>query len=236
MTYKPIRSWPKSERPVERLIKLGPAALTSAELIAVLINNGMRGRSAIDIGRDLLEKAGDDLEKLASMTPVQLTAVRGIGIHKAARLIAALSLSRRLDTGKAPSRIFLKKPEDVPHFLKYLLKNERQEVFVVFFLTQNLHIRHWEMVSKGGITGTTVDPRLIFRRALEYGATRLILCHNHPSGSLQPSPADIEATEKIRLGAATVDILLLDHIIVSDQGWYSFANEKLLEQSWKRRR
>jgi DNA repair protein RadC len=233
MTYKPIKKWPVNERPVERLLQFGPAALTEAELIGILFSNGLPHRSAIDLARSVLNLG--NLETLACMNPADLTKLEGIGPQKAARLIAALELSRRRTSQKPPARISVKSPEHVVRFLEPLLKDERREVFVVLFLNQALHLRHWERMSIGGITGTTVDPRLILRKALEYLATHLILCHNHPSGALQPSPADIETTEKIRHAAQQMDIRLLDHIIVSDQGWYSFANEGKLEKKYRTR-
>lgn len=234
MTYKPIREWPIGERPVEKLLALGPTALTEAELIAVLFGTGVSRHSAVDLARSVLGLGC--LETLATMSHTAFTSLPGIGPKKAARLVAALELNRRRNVRTTMGRKSFKTPEQVVRYLEPLLRDEHREVFVAVYLNNALHIRHWERVSIGGITGTAVDPRLILRTALERLATHLILCHNHPSGALQPSEADMDATEKIRQAAALLDIRLLDHIIVSDQGWYSFANAGRLDKEWRLRR
>ena len=231
MSYQPITKWPKDDRPREKLFKHGPTVLSDAELLAVLIRTGRPGRSALDLARELiaLNLLGEqlDFQRLGAMRLADLKKVKGIGPDTAATLLAAIELGRRresvvLNLHKHRTRVH--SSEAVVDYLRPLLKDHIQEVFVVVYLNQANFITHVEWLSKGGIASTVIDTRLVFRIALEQGATSLILCHNHPSGSLKPSPADTAATQKIQVAAALLELRLLDHLIVSEQGFYSFAD------------
>jgi DNA repair protein RadC len=154
--------------------------------------------------------------------------IKGIGEAKAITIAAALELGRRRQTSGLLQKTIITNSTDVAAYLQVLLKDYRQEVFAVVFLNRANKINHFEIVSEGGITGTVADPRVILKKALEESAVSLILCHNHPSGNLKPSVADQELTLKIKEAARYFDIKVMDHVIVSDEGYFSFADEGML--------
>ena len=154
--------------------------------------------------------------------------IEGIGEAKAISIAAALELGRRRQAAASLEKTMVKTSSDIASYLQTKLKDFRHEVFAVLYLNRANKINHFEIISEGGITGTVADPRIILRKALEEDAVNLILCHNHPSGSLKPSRADEQLTTKIKEAARFLDITVLDHIIVSDDGYYSFADEGLI--------
>ena len=149
----------------------------------------------------------------------------GIGAAKAVTICAALELGRRSQASAALNKPLVRSSRDIAEYLRAVLKDHTYEVFAVIFLNRANKINHFEIISKGGLTGTIADPRVILKKALESGATSIVLCHNHPSGNLQPSIADEEITKKIKAAAVYFDIKVIDHIIVSEEGYYSFADE-----------
>ena len=207
----------------------GNESLSNAELLAILINNGTRDLSAIEVARTLLNKVDNDLQKLSkfSIKEILQLKVKGIGEAKAISIIAALELGIRRDSAQK-RQIVVTTSKDVAAFLQAQLQHKKHEVFAVIFLNRANKVNHYEIISEGGITGTVADPRIILKRALEHDAVNIILCHNHPSGSIKPSQADELLTHKIKEAARFVDIKVLDHIIVSDEGYFSFADEGLL--------
>lgn len=219
-----IKGWAIDDRPREKLLSKNPMALSDSELLAILINNGDKGRSAVDLGKEILQLGGNDLSRLARLTSKDLMKVKGIGVAKAVRIAAALELGRRRQAGKSPARRAIKGSKEIGKHLQALLKDHLHEEFGVVFLNKAHHIISLEVISKGGISGTVVDPRIVMKRALQENATALILFHNHPSGSLIASPADKQMTKTLVKAAATLDIRVLDHIIVSDEGYFSFAD------------
>jgi len=223
-----IRGWAKDDRPREKLRFKGSEALSDSELIAILLNNGTKEKSAVELARDVLAQAGNRLQELGRMSINDLMKIRGIGEAKAVSLIAALELGRRRQSLDWEARPQITDSRAVASFLKTRLQDRMQEFFAVLYLNQGNRIMHFEEISKGGITGTVADPRVILKKALENNAVNLILCHNHPSGNLQPSQADRDLTHKIREAARYFDIRILDHLIVSEAGWYSFADEGML--------
>ena len=225
---KSIRYWAKDDRPREKLLSKSPASLSDAELLAILIGKGTRGSSAVELAREVLKKGKNNLNELAKLSIPELTKIKGIGPAKAIAITAALELARRRQSLLSLDKPKVKNSREVAAYLQYMLRDLNHEVFAVIFLNQSGRIRHFEIVSQGGLSGTVVDPRVIIRKALEANAVSIILCHNHPSGKLQPSKADKELTQKIKIAAGYFDIKLLDHIIVSDEGHYSFADENLL--------
>lgn len=223
-----IKAWAKDDRPREKLLSKNPMALSDTELIAILINNGSRDKSALDLARDLMQLGRNNLHELGKLSVFDLMTIKGIGEAKAVIITAALELGRRRQATKALEFPVVTGSRDVALYLQQLFQDHHHEVFVVLFLNRANKIRHFEVISSGGITGTVADPRLIMKKAIEQEATGLILSHNHPSGNLRPSKADEELTYKIREAAKLLDIRVMDHIIVSHEGYFSFADEGLL--------
>ena len=223
-----IKQWAKDDRPREKLRNSGADTLSNSELLAILIQNGTHQRSAMDLARDILSLGKNNLGQLSRLSLKELMKIKGIGEAKAIILAAAMELGRRRNAELVLEKPVIKESRDIANYLKILLQDRSHEVFAVVFLNRANRINHFEIVSEGGITGTVADPRLILKKALEEEAVSLILCHNHPSGNLKPSKADEELTIKIKEASRYFDIRVLDHIIVSDEGWFSFADEGML--------
>lgn len=223
-----IKQWAKDDRPREKLRLKGAENLSHAELLAILINHGTRTRSALDLAREVLQLGKNSLAELGKLTVRELMKVKGIGEAKAITIAAALELGRRRQALGALEKPVAGSSFEIASFLQQQLKDLQREVFAVVYLNRANKVNHFEIVSEGGITGTVADPRVILRKALEENAVNIILCHNHPSGSLKPSRADEQLTQKIKQAASYLDIKVLDHIIVSEDGYYSFADEGLI--------
>ena len=223
-----IKLWAKDDRPREKLLMKGAEALSDSELLAILIINGNKEKSAIELAKDVLKLGKNNLPELSKLTVKELTKIKGIGEAKAVTIVAALELGRRRQASASREKQIVSNSNEIAIYLQTLLKDHRREVFAVVFLNRANKINHFEIVSEGGMTGTVADPRVILKMALENDAVSLILCHNHPSGSLKPSRADEELTHKIKEAAKYFDIKVLDHLIVSDDGYYSFADEGIL--------
>lgn len=220
-----IKNWAEDDRPREKLAMKGSAALSDAELLAILINNGNKEKSAVILAREILQLGNNNLNELGKLSISDLKKIKGIGEAKAITIAAALELGRRREATTALEKKVIKTSNEVATYLRAVIKDFSYEVFAVIFLNQANKINHFEILSKGGITGTVADPRVILKKALEVGATSVILCHNHPSGNLQPSQSDKDLTTKIKEAAKYLDIKVIDHIIVSEDGYYSFADE-----------
>ena len=223
-----IKNWAEDDRPREKLVAKGASSLSNSELIAILINNGSKDKSAVDLAKEILRLGHDNLVELGKLSLKELQQVKGIGEAKAITITAALELGRRRQAATILDKPVVKSSRDIAEYLKLLLKDYPYEVFAVLFLNQANKINHFEIISKGGITGTVADPRIILKKALEEDAVSIILCHNHPSGSLKPSQADGMLTQKVKEAARFFDIRVMDHIIVSEEGFYSFADEGVL--------
>ena len=223
-----IRQWAKDDRPREKLLLKGAENLSVSELLAILLNNGTRDKTALDLAKDVLRLAKDNLNELGKLSLKELMKIKGIGEAKAITIAAALELGRRRHGSGSLERTVVNTSHDIAHYLQSVLKDYRREVFAVIFLNRANKIKHFEIVSEGGITGTVADPRVILKKALDEDAVSVILCHNHPSGSLKPSRADEALTFKIKEAARYFDIRVMDHIIVSENGYYSFADEGIL--------
>lgn len=224
-----IKDWAKDDQPRHKLIQKGTHALSNAELLAILINTGTTQESAVGIAQQLLNASGNDLQKLAGLSPKEMVRlkIKGLGEAKAIGIAASLELGVRRNAA-----LFKKEKigssRDAAGYLQATLQYLQREVFAVLFLNRANKIVHFEIISEGGITGTVADPRIILKKALENNATAIILCHNHPSGNLQPSSADEILTRKIKTAASFLDILVTDHIIVSREGYFSFSDEGML--------
>lgn len=223
-----IKQWAKDDRPREKLLLKGAENLSNSELLAILIHNGTKEKTAVDLGKEVLRLGKDNLNELGKLTAKELMKIKGIGAAKAITIAAALELGRRRQASASLEKAVITTSNEIAHYLRSALKDYRHEVFAVIFLNQANKINHFEVISEGGITGTVADPRIILKKALEQDAVSIILSHNHPSGSLKPSRADEMLTSKIKEAAKYFDIRVIDHIIVSEDGYYSFANEGLL--------
>ncbi|WP_143307638.1 RadC family protein [Chitinophaga vietnamensis] len=223
-----IRYWSDDDKPREKLMNNGPAALSDAELLAILLNNGYKRKSAIDLAREILRMASNNLSELSRLNVKQLQKLQGMGAAKAVTVVAAMELARRRQAGSMHRKTVIHSGSDAALFFKPLLADQYFEAFYVMFLNHANRVLHYRCVSNGGMSSTVVDPKIIFREALEAHATKLLLCHNHPSGSLRPSQADIRVTHKIKELGHLFDIEVLDHIIVSQAGYYSLVEEGVL--------
>ncbi len=223
-----IKQWAKDDRPREKLLSRGAENLSNSELLAILIHNGTKDRSAVDLGKEILKLGKDNLAELGKRSIKELTKIKGIGEAKAVTIAAALELGRRRQASSSLEKAVVTSSRETAGYLQSVLRDYRHEVFAVLFLNRANKINHFEIISSGGITGTVADPRVILKKALEENAVSIILCHNHPSGSLKPSRADEELTHKIKEAAKYLDIKIIDHIIVSEDGYFSFADEGIL--------
>ncbi len=223
-----IKNWAIDDRPREKLLTKGAAVLSDSELLAILINNGHREKSAVEIAKEILKLGGNNLNELGKLSLKELQKIKGIGEAKAITIAAALELGRRRHYSFALDKTVIKTSKDIAQYLRAAIKDFSYEVFAVLYLNKANKVNHFEIVSRGGLTGTVADPRIILKIALEYEATSIILCHNHPSGNLKPSKADEALTQKIKMAAAYLDILVMDHLIVSEEGFFSFSDDGLL--------
>jgi len=223
-----MKDWAADDKPREKFREKGAGSLSDAELLAILIQNGTRERSALDLGKDLMLKSKNNLVELGRLSIRELMKIKGIGMAKAVLIAAALELGRRRLASENLDKPLVTSSSSVARFLQARFRDLPHEIFAVVFLNRANKIIHFEIVSSGGITGTVADPRIILKKALEEEAVSLILCHNHPSGSLKPSRADEELTLKIKEAARFFDIKVLDHVIVSSEGYFSFADEGLI--------
>jgi DNA repair protein RadC len=223
-----IKNWAIDDRPREKLLAKGATSLSNSELLAILLNNGSKNKSAVELAREILKLGDDNLNELGKLSLNDFKKVKGIGEAKAVIITAALELGRRRHASSSLEKTVVRTSRDIAQYLQITLKDYTYEVFAVIFLNRANKINHFEIISKGGITGTIADPRIILKKALEEDATSIVLCHNHPSGNLRPSKADEEITKKIKEAAGYFDIAIIDHIIVSEDGFYSFADDGIL--------
>jgi DNA repair protein RadC len=223
-----IKKWAKDDRPREKLLGKNPSTLSDSELLAILIGNGHREKNAVELAKDVLRLGKNNLNELGKVTIQEMMKLKGIGKVKAITIIAALELGRRRQAALSLDKPIVKSSRDIANYLQALFRDLPHEVFAVAYLNQANRINHLEIISKGGITGTVADPRVILKKAILEDAVNLIICHNHPSGSLQPSRADQELTKKLKEAAKLFDISLFDHIIVSESGYFSFADAGML--------
>ena len=223
-----IKNWALDDRPREKMLAKGPQSLSNSELLAILIASGNKEKSALDLAKEVLRLGKDNLSELGKISTRELMKIKGIGLAKAITISAALELGRRRQTASSLEKTIIKESRDIAKYLQALFKDYKHEVFAVLFLNRASKVNHFEIISEGGITGTIADPRIILKKALETDATSIILSHNHPSGSLKPSKADEALTIKIKEAAKLLDINVIDHIIVSDEGYFSFADEGIM--------
>ncbi|RCT55875.1 RadC family protein [Winogradskyella sp. KYW1333] len=232
MSEKPssfsIKNWSQDDQPREKLREKGKTVLSDAELLAILIGSGNREESAVDLCKRILASVDNNLNALGKLTIKQLMSFKGIGEAKAISIVGALEIGRRRRLEDAISLDKITSSKTVFETMQPIVGELSHEEFWILYLNNSNKIIKKNQLSKGGITGTLVDVRLVLKTALEYGATSLILCHNHPSGALKPSQADKDITQKLKKGAQSLDIKVLDHLIITEQSYFSFADEDLL--------
>lgn len=223
-----MKDWAMEDRPREKMRLKTANHLTDVELLAILIQQGNKEHSAVDLANELMTKCNHKLSTLARLSIKEMMKTKGIGIAKATILQAAMEIGKRRMGTEVVEDLIIKDSKMVATFLRTKLMDLPHEVFAVIFLNRANKVNHFEIISSGGMTGTVADPRIILKKALEEEAVSIILSHNHPSGNLKPSKADQALTEKIKHAAKYFDINVLDHIIVSNEGYYSFADEGAL--------
>jgi DNA repair protein RadC len=223
-----ITDWAVEDRPREKLIEKGTASLTDAELLAILISSGTKDKSAVDLGRELLGVANNNLNTLGKLTIGDLKKLHGIGPARAVIIAAALELGRRRKLSEVPGVPQIKCSKDVADIFQPLLSDLQHEEFWILFLNRSNKVINRMKLSQGGISGTVTDVRMVMKKAIEYLASGIIVCHNHPSGNLSPSESDSKITQKIKEAGNLMDIQLLDHLIISDKDYYSFADNGVL--------
>ncbi|APS37699.1 MULTISPECIES: RadC family protein [Salegentibacter] len=223
-----IKSWAEDDRPREKLLHKGKLSLSNAELIAILIGSGSRNESAVQLSKRILASTGNQLSDLGKLSVKKLCEFKGIGPAKAISIVAAMELGRRRRTEEALEKKKITSSASVFELMQPIIGELYHEEFWIIYLNNSNKVIEQLQLSKGGITGTLVDVRLTLRKALEVGATSIILAHNHPSGTLKPSEADKQLTQKLKTAAQSLDIKVLDHLIVTEKSYFSFADEGVL--------
>ena len=224
-SFFPITNWSEDDKPREKLMLKGKSVLSDAELIAILIGSGSRNESAVDLSKRILASVDHNLNALGKVSLSQLMQFKGIGEAKAISIIAALELGRRRRTEDVVELKKVTSSKIIFEIMQPIIGELPHEEFWIIYLNNSNKVISKSQLSKGGITGTLVDVRLVFKTALELGATGLILCHNHPSGTLVPSDADKQITKKLKLAGDSLEIKVLDHLIITETSYYSFVDE-----------
>ena len=224
----PIRNWSEDDRPREKLMLKGKSALSDAELIAILIGSGSRNETAVDLSKRMLSESKNNLNLFGKLSLEQLLLFKGIGQAKAITIIAAMELASRKKRESASELQKVNSSKTIFEIMQPVIGELPHEEFWIICLNNFNKVIQKCQLSKGGITGTVVDVRICFKIAIECRATSIILCHNHPSGTLVPSESDRQITRKIKLAGENLDIKVLDHLIITESAYYSFADEGIL--------
>lgn len=224
-SFFPITNWSEDDKPREKLMLKGKSVLSDAELIAILIGSGSRSESAVDLSKRILASVDNNLHALGKLSLSQLMNFKGVGEAKAISIIAALELGRRRRTQDAAELQKVTSSKIIFEIMQPIIGELPHEEFWIIYLNNSNKVISKSQLSKGGITGTLVDIRIVFKTALEMCATGLILCHNHPSGTLIPSDADKQITAKLKLAGDSLEIKVLDHLIVTEKSYFSFVDE-----------
>ena len=223
-----IKNWKEDDRPREKLLSKGKNVLSDAELIAILIGSGNREESAVGLAKRILTFTSNNLNQLGKLSVNDLTQFKGIGEAKAIAIITALELGRRRRLEEALERPKVASSKAVYEIMQPILGELNHEEFWVLYLNNSNKIIYKNQLSSGGITGTLVDIRILFKKALELSSVAVILCHNHPSGSLKPSKSDLDLTKKIQQAGKSLDIKILDHLLITEKAYFSFADSNLI--------
>lgn len=226
--YTPIKQWSEEDRPREKLMMHGKQTLSHSELLAILISTGTKSKSAIDLAREIMQRCNGDLSQLAKMSVKDLTKIDGIGEAKAITIVSALELGGRRQVAQVKQKKYISSSRDAFEIFKPRLADLPHEEFWVLLLNHGNKIIGEKQVSEGGVAATIVDPKKVFKIALDEGASNIILVHNHPSGNAKPSQSDIDLTERLANAGKMLDLRVIDHLIVTEEGYYSFGDEGLL--------
>ncbi len=226
--YTTIKQWAEDDRPREKLLLKGKNALSDAELIAILLRSGNQNETAVDISKQILKKAKNNLIELSKFSTVDLLKFKGIGEAKALSIIAALELGRRRRSAEVLEKSVINSSKDVFNYFMSIVEDYQYEGFWILLLNRANKIINHLRISEGGVSGTVADPKKIFRLSIENGASGIILCHNHPSGNTKPSEQDLKLTKKISDAGQLLDINVLDHLIIGEEKYFSFADENLI--------
>ncbi|MDD7886416.1 DNA repair protein RadC [Flavivirga sp. 57AJ16] len=224
----PIKNWSEADRPREKLQYKGKEVLSDAELVAILIGSGNKDESAVALCQRILASVDNNLSELGKLSTIELMEFKGVGEAKAVTIAAAMELGRRRRGGEALEKSKITSSRSAFELMQPIIGELKHEEFWIIYLNNSNKVIQKNQLSKGGITGTLVDVRLVLKNALEVGATGLILAHNHPSGTLRPSDADRQITCKLKKAAQNLDIKVLDHLIITEKSYFSFADESLL--------
>ena len=222
---KSIKNWAEDDRPREKLLLNGKRALSDSELLAIIMGSGSREESAVDLAKRILQSVSNNWHNLSRLSVKDLCKFKGIGTAKAVSIIAAMEIGRRREAQSHEEKPKITSSKDAFTILRSLIGDLQVEEFWVLFLNQANFVIHKEQISKGGISQTAVDVRIILKIALEEMATGIILAHNHPSGNLKPSKSDHIITQKVKKAGETLDLNVLDHLIVTQKSYFSFADE-----------
>jgi DNA repair protein RadC len=222
-----IKSWAEADRPREKLSAQGRRALTDAELIAILIGSGSRNETAVELSKRILHHYDNDLNKLGKASINELSNFKGIGEAKAISIIAALEIGRRRNETESKTPEFVGLSKDAYDIMRRHLVDLQHEEFWIILTGRSAKVLGKELVSKGGLSNTLIDLKVIFGAALQYKANGIVLVHNHPSGNLKPSHEDMALTKRIADAGRILDIMVTDHLIITDNGYYSFADNGL---------
>jgi DNA repair protein RadC len=223
-----LKSWAVEERPREKGLANGIQYLTDAELLAILVGSGTRNITAVELARAILGKAGNNLHELGRQSVGDLVKIKGVGPAKAIIVLAAMELGRRRTGMHQVEKVSIKSSETVFKLFHPLLGDLDHEEFWLLMLNRSNKVLGRFKVSQGGLSGTVIDTRIILKKALDNLASSIIVCHNHPSGNNQPSDADVKITEKLKKASEMLEIKLLDHVIIADKSYFSFADEGLI--------
>lgn len=223
-----IKHWAEEDRPREKLILKGRSYLSDAELIAILLGSGTASLSALDVAKNVLHVAGNDLNRLGTLTVKELEQVRGIGTAKAVTIVSALELGRRRKEVDQAQQLSVSNSSDAHRLIRGHLEDIPHEEFWIILLNRANRVLKKQRISLGGVAGTVADPKIIFKTAITELASGIILAHNHPSGSLQASSADLELTKKLKESGNLLEIQVLDHLIIAGKKYFSFADEGLM--------
>ncbi|MBN3035221.1 MAG: DNA repair protein RadC [Bacteroidales bacterium] len=223
--YQPIRQWAEDDRPREKLMNKGRQVLSNAELLAILLGSGSHNDSALDLAKRVLASVSGNLIGISRMSVHDLMKFKGIGEAKAVAIVAALELGRRRRAEEVLEKRKISSSRDVFEYFQPLMADNGYEAFYVLLLNRANRVIRDVQISEGGMTGTVADPRKIFKVAIDHQAASLIMCHNHPSGNIEPSQADRDLTRKMKKAGELLDLPVLDHLIMGDEKYYSFADE-----------
>jgi DNA repair protein RadC len=228
MPYLSIKEWSSNDQPREKLLSKGAQILSDAELLAILLGSGTREISAVQLAREVLNISKNNLSELGKKSVTELLKLKGIGEAKAVTIVAALELGKRRNYSETPEKTAVTSSSEVYNFFRPMVSDLSHEEFWVLYLNRSNKIIDQYKLSQGGLAGTVIDVRLVLKRALELLASSIIVCHNHPSGNKRPSDNDKTITHKLKIACEQLDIKLLDHLIIADNSYFSFADEGIL--------